>query len=629
MDPIRWKQIDELLDAALELPESGREAFVLKTADGDRALADEVLALLKAQTRSGDFLQHSAMKVMAKALATDETVISTFSFVNKTIGTYQIEKLIGAGGMGEVYLAHDQKLKRKVALKILPEYISNDERVRRFEQEARAISKLNHPNIVTIFDVGNFEGVSYIATEFVEGETVRDLIGRKFKLRDILANAIQVCDALSAAHREGIIHRDIKPENIMIRRDGYAKILDFGLAKLTEPGPETLSDLAKTSKGMIMGTPAYMSPAQVSDENVDHRSDLWSFGVVLYEFVTGKNPFKGSNRQETFQAILSGDPPLCTSLNTELPDELDRLLMKALEKDPDLGYQTASDLRADLKRVKREIDSSPSWSRSGRNAQLRRPSAFGRMPLFIASVAALALFVLSTWVWLVFFRGTGASEGTEWSTATSIQLTDQAGTEAFPSISPDGKEFVYAAMNNGNYDLFLQRIEGKNPRNLTGDSAGDDTQPAFSPDGKRIAFRSARQPSGVYVMGASGENVRRVSDFGYHPSWSPDGKEIVVSKWGTELPDVRNASLSELWVINVQTGARRLLVQNDAIQPAWSPDGEKIAYWFYPPSVGRRDIAVIPATGGEPIIVTTRPTGIRSGRQMVNSFISRRTAAGV
>src|SRR4030095_6038517 len=366
MEPARWKKIDELIDAALELPESEREGFVSDHVGADDDLKTEVLHLLSAQKEGDNFLMKSAMNFAAKALVAEEQVARLFRYLNKKIATYRIERQIGAGGMGEVYLAFDEKLRRKVALKILPaEFTSNDERVKRFETEARVISSLNHPNIVTIYDVGNFEGINYIATEFVEGKTLRDLMGGKFKIRNILINSIQICDALMAAHKEGIIHRDIKPENVMIRKDGYAKILDFGLAKLTEISAEEQQDFAKTSEGVLIGTPGYMSPAQISDEKVDHRTDLWSCGVVLYEFLTGKNPFKGSNRQETFQAILSKDPDACSSLNPAVPADLDRILAKLLEKDVSKTYRSAAEPRVDLKRLKREMDSSSSWSGSG------------------------------------------------------------------------------------------------------------------------------------------------------------------------------------------------------------------------------------------------------------------------
>ncbi len=603
MDAVRWKQIDELLDAALERPAPEREQFVTERSGNDDDLRKQVLELLAAQAESDKFLNNSAMKIAAQAMVDDEIHTSGFAFVNKTIATYRVDRLLGAGGMGEVYLAFDEKLKRKVALKILPsEFLTNDERVKRFELEARAISSLNHPGIVTIYDVGNFEGVNYIATEFVEGKTLRDLIGGKFKIRNIILNSIQICDALAAAHAEGIIHRDIKPENIMIRKDGYAKILDFGLAKLTDPGGQTLRDFTTTSKGVIIGTPAYMSPAQISDERIDHRTDLWSCGVVLYEFLTGKNPFKGANRQETFQAILSNVPPPCSSLNPEIPEEIDHILTKLMEKDPGMGYQTASDLRADLKHVRREVDSSPSWSSGSELASFRTRSSRRTWQFIAAGIAALLLLGFAFAAYY-YFSNRKDPDAIDWSAARSAQLTDHVGTEYYPSISPDGKDFVYAAEENGGFDIFSQRVGGKNRVNLTPNSKGDDTQPVFSPDGEFIAFRSERAPKGIYVMGASGENVKLVSDTGYHPSWSPDGKEIVVSTFGRDQPTVRSTQRNVLTVVNIALGTKREIAKIEASFPAWSPNGHRIAYWFYTGTYGRRDIATMPANGGEPVVV--------------------------
>ncbi|HMS43460.1 MAG TPA: serine/threonine-protein kinase, partial [Pyrinomonadaceae bacterium] len=265
MTPDRWKQIDELFDAVLDLPEADREAFLSSRTNGDEDLRREVLSLLNANKETESFLNKSAMNIAAKNLANEETAVFNANLINKSIGNYVIEKLLGAGGMGEVYLAKDEKLRRKVALKILPsEYTTDDERVKRFQMEARAISALNHPNIVTIYDVGTFEGINFIATEYVEGQTLRELIGSKSKIKDTLGIIIQACEALAAAHSRGIIHRDIKPENIMVRPDGYVKILDFGLAKLSEIDLRTMKNFTATAKGVIIGTPAYMSPEQVS-----------------------------------------------------------------------------------------------------------------------------------------------------------------------------------------------------------------------------------------------------------------------------------------------------------------------------------------------------------------------------
>jgi serine/threonine protein kinase len=604
MDAVRWKQIDELVDAALELPVEKRREFVTERSGNDSDLRTAVLDLLLANDEaSGDFLSHSAMRVAAKAAADNEDIhTSAFAFINKTIATYRVEKMLGIGGMGEVYLAFDEKLKRQVALKLLPaEYISNDERVKRFEVEARAIAKLNHPGIVTVFDVGNFEGVNYIATEYVEGRTLRDLIGGRFKMRNIILNSIQICDALAAAHKEGIIHRDIKPENVMIRKDGYAKILDFGLAKLTDVAGHTIRDFSATSKGVIIGTPAYMSPAQISDESVDHRTDLWSAGVVLYEFLTGKNPFKGKNRQATFQAVLSKEIRPPSALNPDVPPELDAVLLKLLEKDRENGYQSAAQLRADLKRILREHDSSGSWTRSGEAAA---PAEKNSRLVYAAIAALLLIAVAASGGAYYYFRDPPQrSDAIDWKNAKSEPVTEQPGIEYFPSLSPDGKTIVYAAQENGIFHIFSQRVGSKKRENLTSTSDADNTQPAFSPDGEQIAFRSEREPRGIYLMNTEGENLRRLSEVGYHPSWSPNGKEIVVASFGRDQPTTRANPGSTLSVIDVATSEKREIAAIEASFPAWSPGGHRIAYWFYTGTFGRRDIATIPANGGEPVVI--------------------------
>jgi eukaryotic-like serine/threonine-protein kinase len=603
MDAARWNQIDNLLDAALEVSAEMREGLVRTQAGNDHDLRDRVLELLKAEENADHFLNDSAIRVAAKAMAEDETEIAPFAFTNKTIATYKVERLLGAGGMGEVYLAYDEKLGRKVALKILPsEFHTNDERVKRFRLEAQAIAMLNHPGIVTIYDVGNCEGVDYIATEYVEGRTLRSLMGGKFKLRNVVSNSIQICDALAAAHAAGIIHRDIKPENIMIRKDGYAKILDFGLAKLSGPDHDpAIPDLAATTKGTIIGTPAYMSPEQVTDDRVDHRTDLWSCGVVLYEFLTGTNPFKGVTRQETFQSILAAEPPLCSSLNPAIPEELDRIIAKMLVKDPDKSYQSASELRTDLKYLRQEIDSSAMRSDTGGRSALyarRKRRSFAALAVAGSLLIALAAFAY----WFYFVRRDQFA--IDWASARNIQITDQPGVEYFPSISPDGKYVVYATEENGQFDIFRQEFGSRARENLTSGVAADDTQPAFSPNGSYIAFRSERAPRGLYVMSADGGEARLVSDAGYHPSWSPDGTEIVVSSFGRDQPTVRASSTRHaLMVINVETGLRKEIANIEASFPSWSPNGHRIAYWFYTGTYGRREIATIPASGGEPVLV--------------------------
>ncbi|MBC7930002.1 MAG: serine/threonine-protein kinase, partial [Rubrivivax sp.] len=491
------------------------------------------------------------------------------------------------------------------------QFVADPEHVKRFEREARAVSALNHPNLITIYDIGISEGVQFIATEFVEGKTVRDLIDDGLKMKDALAIATQVAEALGAAHRAGVLHRDIKPENIMVRPDGYVKVLDFGLAKLSEGASAEKPNLTSgTQPGMLMGTLAYMSPEQAAGDVVDERTDIWSLGIVLYEMMTGTSPTRGANRMETLGAILSKEPLTAKDTNPLLPVELEHILGKALEKDRELRYQTASDFRADLKRLKREIDSSPSMSGdSGRAARpkLAAPALSAKpWPRRAFVLGALVVVALSLGVWLLAttWFATKAPAGPNWSSAKTAQLTIKEGSELFCSLAPDGKSFVYVSAEAGNADIYWQRVGGKKSTNLTEDSTKAETTPAFSPDGNLIAFHSAREPAGLYIMEATGENPRRISDAGFHPSWSPDGKQIVVGAEWIGVHTNKSVTPSVLWIINVATGEKRLLTEGDAAQPSWSPGGGRIAYWYWS-AEGHGDIATIPATGGPPVRITT------------------------
>ena len=600
MNAERWKRIDELLDAVLEIPNERREEFLSEKCDDDDELKREIQSLLKDEESADNFMENSAMNLLAKEIAQKQIDFS--APVGTKFGTYTIEKPIGVGGMGEVYLAHDAKLNRKVALKILPaEFVADAERIKRFEREARTISAINHPYIVTIYDVGTANGINYIATEFVEGETVRDLINRGVDFKQTLSVISQTCDALAAAHKAGIVHRDIKPENIMLRSDGFVKVLDFGLAKLVEQKEFQQGVSNYTMKGVIIGTPAYMSPEQVSGDRVDQRTDLWSVSVVLYEMLTGKNPFKGETRQETFQKILSEKPPPVSESAENFPVELDAILSKALEKDADVSYQTASDLRADLKRIRREFDSSSSL----RNDSLTQSREAAKKQRYFLPFAFLLFTLIGFGIWFFYKQSIAekSHEAVDWAQAKNIQLTKVSGEKSYPSLSPDGKSLIYTNSSDKGSDIFLQRIGGKNPVNLTADSPAGDLMGVFSPDGKFIAFRSGRNPAGIYIMEETGENARRVSDFGFHPSWSPDGRQIVVSDKASDISNNHIIPNSSLWIIDVETGDKKLLdTKGDAVQPNWSPNGKRIAFWFV--ENGKLgEIATIPVGGGEPVIV--------------------------
>jgi len=597
MDPQLWKQVDALFEQALEQPPEKRKSFVAEASKGNAIIYEEVLSLLDAQSRAVEFMEGSAMSAVAGTLAQELTTVATL--VGKELGTYKIEKLLGAGGMGEVYLARDTKLDRMCALKLLPwHFLADADRIARFRREARALSSLNHPNLITIYEVGEAHGLHFIATEFVEGETLSSLRS-KLSVKELLSIMGQVAEALAAAHQSGVVHRDIKPDNVMVRPDGYVKVLDFGLVKLTEMTSGRI-DAANTELGVAMGTLSYMSPEQAAGEPIDHRTDIWSLGVVLYELVTGQKPFGGESRQATINAILSTDPSAPSALNPNLPSELDPLLNKALEKDRELRYQTMSDFRADIRRVLRAIDSSPS-SASGQTPA-RITTTFQSRPLWIGAVVFGLLVVVGLAIW--YYRQSKQIVGPDWTAASRSQLTTQPGTEIYPVLAPDGQNFVYASNESGNFDLFVQRVGGKNAHPLTPNTPSDETQPAYSADGERIAFRSTRQPAGIYVMERTGENVRLVTENCRQPSWSPDGKEIVCSTYGQDLPATRNTQPSTLWIVDLETGNKRMLVENDAMQPSWSPNGHRIAFWLMPPSAGRGDIATVASGGGEIEVIT-------------------------
>src|SRR5205085_7575198 len=310
-DVERWRRIETLYQGALELDGAERAAFLDQTCAGDDALRAEVASLLESRAEADSFLAAPAMQVVARAIASEQDDV----IAGGAVGPYQIIRLLGRGGMGEVYLAQDTRLGRRVALKLLPAYFTRDaERLRRFQQEARTASALNHPNVITIFEIGEANAIHFIATEYIEGETLRQRIARQAgDVSDALAVAIQMAGALEAAHNAGIVHRDIKPENIMLRPDGIVKVLDFGLAKLAERREplDTESPTASwlsTDPGVVMGTASYMSPEQARGLKVDARTDIFSLGVVLYEMISGRAPFQGATTSDVIAAILTEEP---------------------------------------------------------------------------------------------------------------------------------------------------------------------------------------------------------------------------------------------------------------------------------------------------------------------------------
>src|SRR5437016_3890573 len=358
MTPERWQQVEEVLQAALDRPPHERVSFLNEACSEDEGLRQEASSLIDAYDEAGDFIEEPAIVHDAHVLLGNNGQDN----IGREIGPYQIIERLGAGGMGEVYLAEDRRLARQVALKILPPYFVSDEaRLRRFQREARAASALNHPNILTIHEVGEVDQVYFITTEFVDGQTLRELIAQEnLSLAGVLEIAIQVAEALTVAHAAGIVHRDIKPENIMRRCGGLVKLLDFGIAKLLEP-PSSDSETAKTQTetGVVLGTVGYMSPEQARALPVDERTDIWSLGVVLYEMLAYRPPFVGATRMDTMVAILERAPaPLFQFANNAPPvlSVLQHVVSKALRKEIEKRYQTATEMLADLKSVRQQLE---------------------------------------------------------------------------------------------------------------------------------------------------------------------------------------------------------------------------------------------------------------------------------
>ncbi len=476
-----------------------------------------------------------------------------------------------------MYKARDTRLNRFVAIKVLPaERLADEGRKQRFIQEAQAASALNHPNIISIHDIAIDNGRDYIVMEYVPGKTLDALIPRTgMRLGEFLKIAIQVAEGISVAHGAGIIHRDLKPSNIMISESGLVKILDFGLAKLTERGAVTDDGATRTLKlrtdeGTVMGTAAYMSPEQAEGKPVDARSDIFSLGAVLYEMATGRRAFTGDSQAAIMAAVLNKEPRPPREMAPDVPAELDRVITRCLRKDPARRQHGMTDVKLLLEELKDE-------SESGKLATAAASKSLRRWP-WVAAAAALAMVAAGTGWWL--------SRSHEELPPRVVPLTTFAGSEDQPSFSPDGNQVVFSwnGEKQDNWDLYVKMIGSATALRLTTDAA-DDLYPAWSPDGRQIAFLKYGQRTGIYLISPLGGPEQKIANFDAAPgapAWSPDGKFLIVAKYHPELKPAVDAGA--LFLVPVQGGEPRPFLAPTPGRwyqdPAFSPVGRSLALAF-------------------------------------------------
>jgi eukaryotic-like serine/threonine-protein kinase len=505
-------------------------------------------------------------------------MLAVSPMTTKTLSHYEILAPIGEGGMGVVYRAVDVRLGRPVAIKLLRHdgAISEESR-KRFVHEARAASALNHPHIVTIYDIGQDKGVDFIAMEYVTGPSLAQLLARnRLSVADGLKYAVQIADALAAAHAAGILHRDIKPANIMISDRGAIKVLDFGLAKLTESagldpaGQQLTTDSAKapespqTEKGTILGTAGYMAPEQVEGKASDTRSDVFSFGAVLYEMITGRRAFDGATKMSTLAAILTKAPEPPSRVVPGLARDLERMILRCLHKSPERRWQSMADLRVALEELKEESDSHRTLA-----LPESKPAAKWRRTWVLGSAAVgIGTLVFAGW-WL-----SSRTEPPLDPQPSLTRLTSDVGWTDYPAISLDGKVLAYASdrSGEGNLDIWVQQIPEGTPVRLTRDSS-DDVSPSFSADGTTIAFQSSRQEGGIYLISTLGGEERLLAARGFSPRFSPDGRWIAYG--------VAEQSGSRIYVAPAAGGPATAVAAGFYRTQAhvWSPDGRHLLFW--------------------------------------------------
>jgi serine/threonine protein kinase/Tol biopolymer transport system component len=554
MNAERWREVDRLYHSALEREPGERAAFLVQACSGDEELRREVEELLAQDSSTDDVLERPVVDLLADSTVTQLTA-------GTLLGPYQIEAKLGAGGMGEVFRAKDTRLHRIVAIKILPRDKTADPvRKRRFMQEARAASALKHPNIVTLHDIASDSGADYLVMEYVSGKSLDKLITpRGLPLAEVTGYALQIASALAAAHAAGIVHRDIKPANVIVTADSQVKVLDFGLAKLVEHGPSAegeavAQESALTETGTVMGTVGYMSPEQASARPLDHRTDIFSLGVVLYEMLAGRRPFRGKSQVEMMHAIINDPaPPL-----TQQPPELNEIFDKALAKDPKDRYHHAGDFELDLRRVRSgwQTKSLPSMGAA------TAPPAPKSITLSMIAVGVSVGLAAGWWIGLH-----APSEPSLRADASLINLAGYTGTERSGAISPDGKFFAFVSDRGGQPDIWVRQVSGGDPVQATHDLAPK-LDLVYARDGESMYYSTAGARRSIWRVGFLGGMPRKIVEDSRYPAPSPDGKRLAYVSRG-DVINIANAD---------GTGARQIASVRGVQYPQWSPDGRWLAY---------------------------------------------------